>query len=211
MTRYEDFAHVNPVGGIELPRPRSYIGVGGLVLSAFKDQLSLCSAAMQNTIENKIQVVDRCLISQWVYGTLRSGRFLLAESDGRNIISSGMESAMVMMTSIGSRDLDVSMIALGHFKRIDIMFFILQPSMDILTTNREFSKKVYPYSSGVEKSLYHIAATILYPVHERTIFAASQQYKLRYQAIPLSYTTWNSADEQTRRSADISRQFFNSR
>lgn len=213
MASYNEFILVNQIEDLAFPRPRSYIGIGGIILSAFKDQLSICSAALQNTGVDftQIQVIDRCLLSQWVYGTLRSGRFLLEEAEGRNIIMAGMESAMSMLVSIGSRDLDTSLIMLGRFQRIDVLFFVLNPSVDLLISNREITEKAYPYAAVMESILYTSASKILYPIHERTIWSASQSYKLRYQTIPLAYSTWNSADGQTKQATDISRQFFNSR
>jgi len=211
LVRYDDFSSITLLGDLRFPRPRKYTGIGGIILSAFKDQLSICSAAMQITEENKIQVIDRCLLSQWVYGTLRAGKFILDEAEGRNIILAGMETAMSMLSSIGSRDLDTSLIMLGRFKQIEVMFFVLCPSIDLLEGNRELSEKLYPYAPAMETALYTSAAKILYPVHERTVWSASQKYKLRYQTITLSFSTWNSADGQAKKSADISRQFFSSR
>ena len=166
---------------------------------------------MQKAEGSYSQVIDRCLLSQWVYGTLRSGKFLLDEAEGRNIILSGMESAMSMISSISSRDLDTSLIMLGRFQRIDVLFFVLCPSVDLLISNREIAGKDYPYAAVMEAVLYTSASKILNLIHERTVWSASGSHKLRYQTIPLTYSTWNSADGQTKKAADISRQFFSSR
>lgn len=138
-----------------LPRPRSYDGLEGIMLSQLKDMQTSTVLAYQDP--SKTYVVDRWLLSQLVYGSIRQNRglhsgyvFELIKSGIQNI-ACAFEEKMIR-----SRDIQPS------FKlNIVVDFLILLPTVELLTMQRSGGKKEYPYDPETEIKMYRTMADIL--------------------------------------------------
>lgn len=145
----------------QLPRPRSYDGIEGIRLSQLKDAASVISIAYQEP--NIPLVLDRWLISQWVYGTMRQGQTDLDPRVGLALIENGISRIILEVEDRLTRSFQVGKPVIVT---VSPTFIILIPSVLRLKMNRaqvnETGKlREYPFDPEQEIRLYQEAADLL--------------------------------------------------
>lgn len=148
----EQFLWKPPAEHIKFERPRAYLAETGIVLSQVKDYLSMLSALID--MSGVPLVLDRWGMSQWVYGSIRSG-VTPGISTGLGILVSTIRTVQagyrefLYRSGSGFQDLKIS---------LDLRFVVLLPSVEILNQNRSSCGKEYPYHPQVELRCYEAAA-----------------------------------------------------
>ncbi len=137
-----------------LPRPRSYDGEEGIMLSQAKDALSAVAVAYQPV--GSVNVIDRWLISQWVYGAIRA-HSPLQPMTGLGLIRSGVSR---IVSEVEEKQLRAaSMYGLKNtVVTVSLQFIILLPMPNVLMHNRKLGGKDYPYEPETELAYYQEAA-----------------------------------------------------
>ena len=145
----------------ELPRPRSYNGKAGINLSLQKDILHLSQGIIQWREEKLTQVIDRFLISQWVYGSLRSDMYNLFSDVGFSLVQSGMMMARSIFVNLEFREIERFAVPIEVVPPITFTFLILLPKAEFLKRVREDLSREFPYEPEIECHLYTQAADLL--------------------------------------------------
>lgn len=140
----------------ELPRPRSYDGLEGIMLSHLKDTQTAVSLAYQDW--NQVHVVDRWVLSQLVYGALR-GKFRIHSGLVYALIQSGIQN---IAAAVEERMIRSHQVPGPTRLDLHLEFLILLPEPDSLIQQRVEGKKEYPYSARDEISMYRMLADILH-------------------------------------------------
>jgi hypothetical protein len=139
---------------IQLERPRSYEGDFGVMHSQLKDIFSIQRALYTwASGEDKPIMIDRFLLSQWVYGTIRQGLRNLNQQWGTKIILGGADLIGLSWDHFLSR-LFVEPKSVGIY----LLYWILVPEPGLLADLRANSGKIYPYDPYQEAFLYKEAA-----------------------------------------------------
>lgn len=138
---------VEPI--IDFERPRAFSGPEGVAYSLVKDHISMTSALM--TPRDTIPVIDRWMLSQWVYGEIRRNElFDLAHgySQAFSAMSSVNSIALELLYRQGKRMADIGSVV------VYVHIFVLLPGLDLLKRNREKAGRSFPYDPKTETHKY---------------------------------------------------------
>lgn len=200
---------------IRIDRPRAYEGETGVGLSAVKDVLNLAwGMSVSEKLNGSIGVIDRCVLSQWVYGLIRSsGLPILHEHRLSKILRSTIASASELSSSFWVRDLPVPYPA-SERRSTKIAFLILLPSQELLIQNREkvgevFMRSRYPYDFDKEIQCYRAVLKI----HRRSsdfVLYSSIDWDHEISTIfhPVSFVSHEELDDNIRRLPSLLSRFF---
>lgn len=131
-----------------LPRPRSYEGEEGIKLSQMKDALASIAVAYEEP--NVPLVLDRWMISQWVYGTIRSGETYLSATQGSSLIRLGVQRLISEVEERFSRTYRTKQCLVS----VSLNFYLMLPAAHLLKSNRRLTQKEYPFPPDQEIDLY---------------------------------------------------------
>lgn len=139
-----------------LIHPRALDPFQGILYSGVKDLLGLL-AVIDHPFEKLI--LDRFLLSQWIYGSIRRDIYPLREGDAVRLFSSLGPLIDALSTHLKARGLEEDWKELNVF--FHFHFIILIPSAEVLSLFRNKSGKNYPYPMHRERELYNQAVHIL--------------------------------------------------
>jgi len=148
-----------------LDRPRQMQGIdGGAGLSLLTDLLWFTSA-VKNASYFKAStpiLIDRFIISQWVYGTLRSSYPPLPEVLAKMIRDFTQHLMPVLQNAYLRRTAGEETPPFFNYNgKINLVYIFVLPSLDAILRRREFSGKQYAYSATEELILYRKAIPVL--------------------------------------------------
>jgi hypothetical protein len=138
-----------------IPRPRTY--EGKVHLSMVKDHLSSYYALNYLNSERAV-ILDRWLISQLVYGSLR-GETFIEQSTVSQIIDYGIDNL-----ELAYRELQVRLgkpYPKAERLKLDVCFLMLLPSVEDLAMRRFTAKREFPYLEEEELTAYQMVSRLM--------------------------------------------------
>jgi len=149
-----------------IERPRAYTGYSGLLLSSVKDYMaSLAVVGHQSSFP---VIVDRWVISNWVYSQIRlrqEGVMLMPSVKVDHLYRSLVSSFRLLRQAreeIISRSFGIPNEVWDDVRPQHIIFVFVMPRPDVIQRYRDQTPtRTFPYDVQEEASLYQYAATIL--------------------------------------------------
>lgn len=147
---------------VRIDRPRTYDGAWGIQLSMAKDAMAYIGAlnAIERSSHQKpVVLIDRFVVSQWVYGTIRNGYNGPGLNWGVDNIGSAGAWMRGLTTNLPIRTRNDWSFQMYQPIHVDWVFLI--PELKLLEYFRAKSDKEYPYPAGTELAIYSEAGDIL--------------------------------------------------
>ncbi len=152
---------------IKIDRPRDYQDDGER-LSLYKDAVHLAVAVTNADQSGKIQVIDRCFLSQLVYGSIRAKLVFVNPFNVTLTLVSAQEVLKALILNLNSRFLNRSINSSLVLASIKLNFLILLPSPAMIETNRAKTGNSYPFSVYDELERYRGISSLLKNYQEMT-------------------------------------------
>lgn len=144
--------YVKPPFDFHLDRPRGYEeGATGILRSEMKDFMALLSIIAAGRLDfGKFLIVDRFMVSQWVYGSIRA-KMPPRELEMMKLLGSTFDMIETSLANYHARSIGVDSRPTEVFK---FLFLFCLPSIDVISSYRLQTDKKYPFPIDVELSNY---------------------------------------------------------
>lgn len=120
----------------------------------FKDMTFLAIGVADYLKTSRLQVVDRCLLSQLVYGSIRAGHLFINPVNTALMLISAEEIVRSMILNLRSRKFDTELNYDREVELVTFNFLILLPEIELLRSQRIRAGKDYPFDPIVELTRY---------------------------------------------------------